>query len=60
MELTLDIEPFLVPIVIYVSAICSMVYCAVNWDDPPEYWPKCLQYREEESDQEDEPVFDKV
>ena len=27
--------------------VCCIVYCAVNWDDPPEWWPRCLQNKYE-------------
>ena len=20
-----------------------LTYCAINWDDPPDWWPHCLQ-----------------
>ena len=23
--------------------VCCLVYCATNWDDPPDYWPNCLK-----------------
>ena len=23
--------------------VCCIVYCAKNWDDPPDWWPNCLK-----------------
>ena len=26
-----------------VVLVCGITYCAKNWDDPPDWWPNCLQ-----------------
>ena len=31
---------------------CFLTYCASFWDDPPEWWPECLQYDSDDSDDE--------
>lgn len=25
------------------ALVCCIVYCAKNWDDPPDYCPDCLK-----------------
>ena len=39
-------------------ALCAgaITYCAVNWDDPPDWWPNMLQpwWNKEDTDKKDE------
>ena len=39
-----------------VVLVCGITYCAKNWDDPPVWWPNCLQPW---WNKEEKPVVDK-
>ena len=43
MEIFDEMKPYLITASILSFLICCLTYCAKNWDDPPDWWPNCLQ-----------------
>ena len=35
--------PYLITAGCLATLAGAITYCALNWDDPPDWWPDCLQ-----------------
>jgi len=38
-----DVEAYAIVIGALAIVVSCLVYCAVNWDDPPQCWPDCFK-----------------
>ena len=49
----LDIEPYANILIVLICLVCILVYCATNIDNPPDWWPECMQPSWKKDEKED-------